>query len=372
MMGYHPNEREQGIMSQETAQWLNTMTLIGYTAKRGNAWHYRAADQGAEPNHYVGAIPVEDVKRRLFSWAHAEGSVTSEYLGADGFEVVSDPTRKAILRPRGTFSADDPGAILGVFKTGYKVHPFGEWLVDNVGTILDADVQIGSAGLLKGGARAWVQVELADTISTAEGVDFRPFLTASTTVDGSGSTKYGTGSQVAVCDNTLVLAEGQASRAGTQVKIKHSANSLGRLADVRDVLGVIHAEAEAFQAEVTRLTQETVSPADWRAFLKVIAPMPADDATGRGAESARTIADRKRGELNMLWTSDLRVSPWAGTAFGVVQAVNTQVHHLGNVRGQSRVERNMTKTVSGGADGWGALTVETLAALGKARQLATV
>lgn len=358
-------------MSQETQEWLNTMTLIGYTAKRGNAWHYRAADQGAEPNHYAGAIPVEDVQRRLFNWQHAEGSVTSEYLGADGFDTITDPTRKTILRPRGTFGPDDQGAVLGVFKTGYKVHPFGEWLVEKVGTILDADIHIASAGLLKDGARAWVQVELADTITTPEGFDFRPFLTASTTVDGSGSTKFGTGAQATVCDNTLVIAENEASRAGTQVKIKHSANSLGKLADVRDVLGVIHAEAEAFQAELTRLTQIKVSPADWRAFLKVIAPMPADDATGRGAESSRTIADRKRGELNQLWTSDNRVQPWAGTAFGVVQAVNTQVHHMGNVRGQSRVERNMTKTVSGGADGWGALTTETLAALRKA-QLATV
>ena len=27
-------------MSQETSQWLNTRTLIGFTDKRGNAWHY--------------------------------------------------------------------------------------------------------------------------------------------------------------------------------------------------------------------------------------------------------------------------------------------------------------------------------------------
>ena len=48
-------------MSQETVNWLNTMTLIGFTDQRGHAWHYRASAQSDEPNHYAAAIPVEDV-----------------------------------------------------------------------------------------------------------------------------------------------------------------------------------------------------------------------------------------------------------------------------------------------------------------------
>lgn len=34
---------ESDHMSAETLEWLNTQTLIGYTERRGNAWHYRAA-----------------------------------------------------------------------------------------------------------------------------------------------------------------------------------------------------------------------------------------------------------------------------------------------------------------------------------------
>jgi hypothetical protein len=44
------------------------MTLIGFTSKRGNAWHYRQEDQGNEPNHYPDAIPMDDVLRRLFNF----------------------------------------------------------------------------------------------------------------------------------------------------------------------------------------------------------------------------------------------------------------------------------------------------------------
>ena len=38
-------------MSQETLAWLNTNVLVGFTDKRGIAWHYRASEQGSEPNH---------------------------------------------------------------------------------------------------------------------------------------------------------------------------------------------------------------------------------------------------------------------------------------------------------------------------------
>ena len=75
-------------MSQETFSWLNRNVLVGFTDKRGDAWHYRASDQGDEPNHYTGAIPVADVERRLFHWTPVEGTVETTI----------------------TVDADDPGA----------------------------------------------------------------------------------------------------------------------------------------------------------------------------------------------------------------------------------------------------------------------
>ncbi len=59
-------------MSNESVEWLNRNVLIGFTEKRGTAWHYRRSSQGAEPNHYVGGIPATDVERRLFFWEPEE------------------------------------------------------------------------------------------------------------------------------------------------------------------------------------------------------------------------------------------------------------------------------------------------------------
>lgn len=158
-------------MSKETLQWLNQNTLIGFTEKRGQAWHYRQSDQGDESNHYTGAIPVEDVVRRLFHWHAVEGEVKTTYHVLDDEGVsehtITDASRKGIIRP-------DTGTLLGIFKQGYKIHQYDEWLLNNVATLLDADLQIGSAGLLKGGAIAWTQVEVPDTVTTPEGVEFGP------------------------------------------------------------------------------------------------------------------------------------------------------------------------------------------------------
>ena len=149
-------------MSEETANWLNSMTLIGYTDQRGHAWHYRAATQGDEPNHYPGPIPVDDVQRRLFGWKVLEGDVTSTatVLSEDGVNrlTISDPDRKAMLRPPHALGPEDPGAILGIFKSGYSGHDYTTWLLEQVAEILDDELAIGSAGLLKGGALAWVSI----------------------------------------------------------------------------------------------------------------------------------------------------------------------------------------------------------------------
>jgi hypothetical protein len=59
------------------------------------------------------------------------------------------------------------------------------------------------------------------------------------------------------------------------------------------------------------------------------------------------MAQNKLAGLERLYAHDNRVAPWAGTAHGVLQAVNNYEHHEGTVRGTSRAERNMLRTVTG-------------------------
>jgi hypothetical protein len=72
------------------------------------------------------------------------------------------------------------------------------------------------------------------------------------------------------------------------------------------------------------------------------------------------MAQNKREEMTRLWQHDDRVAPWAGTAWGVVQAVNTHAHHIQGVRGAERTERNQTLAVTGAFDKLDNDTMDTL------------
>ena len=334
-------------MTSETAAHLNTQTLIGYTDKRGHAWHYRADLQGAEPNHYPTAIPVEDVVRRLFHWQPVTGPVQTTI----GDVTYTDHGRKVIVRP-------DTAQVLGTFKAGYQVHRYDEWLLENAATIMDTnELKVASAGLLKGGAVAWVQFELEDTLDVSN-VEFRPFLTAATSLDGSIATTYQCGVQVVVCDNTLSAALGEGTT--NRVKIRHSKHSLNRITDVRDALGLVYETADAFAAEITELTEQVVTDRQWKAFLDAHTGLTAD-LDGKAVAHAR----RRAEELDALWKTDERVAPWAGTAWGVLAATNTHLHHVSTVRGADRVTRNTERMVLGmrQIEASGVKTLKTLASV---------
>ena len=210
-------------MSRETLQWLNTNTLIGFTDKRGHAWHWRAQEQNGTSNHYPGAIPITDVQDRLFHWT-AESRRFAVELDAD-LETVThlsddgSPKRWAVVPDKQAICRSDDGTVMGIFGPGYTRHQYREWLLTTVADLLDDDLAISSAGLLRGGAIAWVEVSMPDTITTPQGVAFRPNLLATTSFDGSIATTYKRTVTDTVCDNTRELA---LSEAGQEFKVKHS------------------------------------------------------------------------------------------------------------------------------------------------------
>lgn len=318
-------------MSRETLEWLNNNTLIGFTSKRGNAWHYR---EGAN-NHFDGPVPVDAVLSRLFNW-HAEEKplYVETKIGEDDSIMMPIDGRKAIVR-------SDNGHVMGIFKEGYMPHQYDEWLLQNIARILDDDIQIGSAGLLKNGAVAWVSVEVPENITTPEGVVFRPNLMASGSFDGSLASTYGRHITNVVCDNTMGIAAGE--HGGQRIKFKSTKNSFKRIADAREALGIVYAAADDFAAEVARLTSTKITDHQFEQILDITTPLPDDDASAR----AHTMAENKRDALWDMWTTDERCAGWRGTAFGAWQSYNTYQHHVSIVRGASRPERNLLRAVDG-------------------------
>ncbi len=322
-------------MSQQTLTWLNQNTLIGFTEQRGKAWHYRASAQGGEPNHYAGPIPVEDVHRRLFWWDAAKGEATATWLTDDGVTSAIDRRHFPVGRP-------DTGVVFGYFAEGYEIHQFREWLVGKVATMLDGGLQIGSAGLLNDGAQAWVSIEIPDTVTTPQGVPFRPHLLACTSHDGSLATTYKRTVTNVVCDNTMSTA---LAGTGQVAKFRHSRNSKFKALEAREALDLVQATSDDFSAEIRRLCEIEVSDRDFDQFLRSYVQ---ESGTTR---RSRTTASNKRDKLRSLWNHDERAAPWRGTAWGVLQATNTYQHHTVTVRSSAtRAERNYSRALNGRTD----------------------
>ena len=308
-------------MSRESLQHLNLHTLIGNTDHRGTAWHYRAEHQGDESNHYPGPIPVADVERRLFHWDAVSRRVAVE-LPADLATMTHLPSGTSrcagsAVEDKQAISRDDTDQVMGIFTPGYAMHQYREWLLTTVADILDDDLSISSAGLLRGGAVAWVEVSVPESITTPEGVEFRPNLLATTSFDGSIATTFKRTVTDVVCDNTR---EAALAEQGQTYKVSHSRNSRAKLAAAREALAMVHTLADDFAPRWPTLRHHRHRE-DWERFLDSYVPRIRNGlaAHRQGADSGRA----KRDTLNRLYRRDHRVAPWAGTAHGVLQAVNT-------------------------------------------------
>jgi len=324
------------------------MTLIGFTDQRGTAWHHRSDLQGAESNHYPGAIPVEDVNRRLFNFDVNDADVFYKLPG-------SNPPRFQKVEGRKALVTSDTGEALGIFKDGYQGHGYRPWLLDNVSLLLDDDLGIGSAGLLRNRAQAWVSVEMPENIETPEGVVFRPHLLACTSFDGSLATTYKRTNTFVVCDNTLAC--GLAERDQTY-KLRHTKYSGMKLTDAREALAIVHKMAEDTAEQIANLAGWKVELAMWERHLDAMNPVPDDD--GRG----KTVALKRRDELTALYVSDPRVAPWTGTALGVLQAYNTYRQHVAITRkGAPKIIRTMENVVMGKSEAEDNRVLEVLAAV---------
>jgi len=336
-------------MSAETNKWLNTMTLIGNVLKRGKAWHWREAEQGDEPNHYDGFIPMDDVRRRLFHWTAEEAPVYIK-TPEGTFRQIED--RKAVMH-------SETGKVFNVFSDRYNVHQYEQTLLKNLTEIIDShDLGIDSAGLLREGGKAWVQISVPENISSTAGFEFRPTLLASTAHDGSMATTYRRVIQAVVCDNTLQMALNE--KTDSMVKFRHNTDASldGSLARIREALEIIYQTAESFQHELDALTAWAVTDNQFTKLVEQVYPIRLTADGAHDTHSAGKMTP-KRDTLESLWRHDERVTPWKNTALGVVQAFTTANQHVFGKQ-ETRAQRNYNKLLNGSQFTEDALVLERL------------
>lgn len=307
-------------MSRETLEWLNDNTLIGFVDELGKAWHVR----GDGDNHFDGAVPVEEV-RALFDWEAQEVGVTVQTDDLFGYATTAEEY-KAIVHP-------ETGEVFQISSKGYTIHQYKEWLIDEVETLVDVsdgELTIGTAGLLRGGAQAWVQVRPPSTVMVG-GDEQLPWLLATTSHDGSLATQYKGQRQRVVCDNTLAIGLGE--RTG-EYRVRHTTNSRAKLGEARQALEIMYTMQSDFDREVEQLMNTEISTALFREATMLIHPEVEAKVEDGKVTNQRAINNRDRiiTDIEQLWFEDDRVAPYTGTMWGALQAHNTWFH-WGRTRG---------------------------------------
>lgn len=324
-------------MSAETIDWLENNSLIGHTAERGNAWHWR---EGAT-NHFPGAVPRERVLQ-LFGYPMAEGAAAAivPVIDENGVDtkVFLAPQFKGIVRL-------DTGEVFEFFKQTYEMHDPTEWCLENLEKLLDGGLDIGSAIVLKGGAIAAMQVEMPETrIASggrgAEPVKHRPYLTGATSFNGSMATTYLVGSKIWVCDNTLAMAMNEGG--ALSQKYRHRKTNIDRVLEARENLGlVVEQVGDEVDAEIKRLTEQYVTD---QKFYEIVDAFTGFSKAKEGR--GKTIATQRTAALVGLWHGDERVAPWKNSAWGTLAAFNTAKHHIFGAD-KTRIQRNEMDTITG-------------------------
>ena len=228
--------------------------------------------------------------------------------------------------------------------TATTAHQYDEWLLGTVANILDDDLCVSSAGLLREGAVAWVEVSVPEAITTPEGVTFRPNLLATTSFDGSIATTFKRTVTDVVCDNTraVALAEKGQSVQGEALAALPAAPH-GR-AQTRWRWSTPWRTSSPPRWRSCAPSRRPIT--QWRKFLDA-ARAPLVDPQGARWRGGRDVgaAQARRAE-----------STCTGTTRGARRGRAPRTaccsgQHLraprGAVRGANRAERNMLRTVTG-------------------------
>jgi phage/plasmid-like protein (TIGR03299 family) len=338
-------------LSKETALWLAQNTLTGFTDLYGKAWHfnpYLMQEHGLRPNQFPGPVPMERVEELMsFDLVSCDVIASGTFMSPEGIPVevnTKDPRRQAIV-------TSDTHEVLGVFSAGYKIHPYRETTLGMLSQLVgdpmsqDLGLQVKSVGLLQNRGVVWVQV-VAPAEMYAGVIEAQPFISIGTSCDGTVATIAFAGTQLIVCDNTFFAAV----RAALQrIRIRHTVNSISRLDDVAEALGVMTAEQRAAASLIDMLANTPVNGRETeRFFIARFGEEPAD------AGSKKTRWVKRNGEFMNMLATDEKVAPFAGTAFGLVQADSTYRHHKPANRTSAMpgipLARNMYSAVRG--DTW--------------------
>lgn len=326
-------------------EWMNAgNAMLGFTANREkwakNGFMKMSSDgtmkawwqDDSFQHSYPGAIPIGDVHKHLLGWVTQECDVAvklyvtdervAEAHGHDDggyYQWIADPDSKAIVRP-------DLEKVFGYFgRDTYQKHDYIP-VIEQCQNIADGELGVASAFLMDHGAVFVIGMELPEDITTENGIEHRVRLQASTSQNGRFKTRWNIVDEFAVCSNSFNLNLGKADRSGHSFSVKHTSNSMGRVMDARQALGLVYKATEEFNLFLDAMTQVDITDQQFQAIVDNLVAIPEPKVNAEGKQTnkgAITIADGKRDKLRTMYRMDHRCRQFHGTLFGAFQTWST-------------------------------------------------
>jgi phage/plasmid-like protein (TIGR03299 family) len=246
-------------------------------------------------------------------------------------DAVTIPNRRLVPRKWATVRTDT-GDILGVVGDVYRVlqneaaFAFLDALVD------DGGAKYETAGVLNGGARVFISMEVPDSIHVeGDPSEYRLFLVVTNAHDGLAPVEAMVTIERCVCRNTVRIAH---ERALATWRVRHTSSLDGRMEEARKALGLSFAYAEAFSATAGDMVAKTLTDRQVDRILADLWPLP--QPRGEATEvTPGVLAAATFTKVKALYHESDTVAPVRGTAYGVMNAVTEYLDHVATYSGRT-------------------------------------
>lgn len=238
----------------------------------------------------------------------------------------------------------DNGRVLGVVGEDYQIVQ-NEELVYMAETITkNSNMQVASAGELRGGQRVWLAVK-AESFDVTSGDQIDPYLLLTNGHDGLHALGGTPTSVRVICENTLNMAIARGRSAGFFISIRHKGNMQSKIEGLMDTLGEFYVRSVEFanaakELSYTALRSDEVS----RYFSNVY------NALVKKVDDTSDDRSKNKKQSTMLkWYSifDAEASQFGSNAWTAMNAVTNWIDHGTSYRGDNKTENRFSSNIFG-------------------------
>lgn len=330
-------------MTTQVANVSRDVNMLATTPDRPRLWLDDAAFTTDDPR----GLDANEVRNMLDAFHVVRGQSLVSWEGRDGQMRTADDGRFTpwINAETGRiYRHTKPGAELAQYTTLY----------DNLRAALSEltvrDLIIASAGAWDFGASAYVQFETPDGITGQSGMELKPFIGWTSSLDGSLAVNIGTGATSIICRNTFAHFTAEAAKSGYRVRQTKNSGDKITAAVMLEKLRLAWDAAENISATMDKLAEFSVTDATFSRFVETLYP---DQEKGYAS-----VVEKNRQLLSETYNGNPMAKQWRGTALGIIQAVNVAEQHYSAVRatvddftGQKTVPNVMMRNIRSWAKG---------------------